>query len=89
MHASQHYALSIQDLFTESRDGICGAEAVISILDGALEIDRVRLSGKVGPGESVYRREYKGKPGLSAKLVSGPGRITFESEEAVNVILAE
>jgi hypothetical protein len=77
MQGSQSYTLTIQNLFTVSREGFCGAEAVISILDGSIEIDQIRLSGKVGPGESVYRRVYKGKPGLKAELLTGIGQITF------------
>ncbi|MBI6910200.1 hypothetical protein [Pseudomonas palleroniana] len=77
MQGSQRYSLTIQNLFTVSREGISGAEALISILDGSLEIDQIRLSGKVGPGESVYQREYKGKPGLKAELLTGIGQITF------------
>ncbi len=54
-----------------------GIQADIAIMDGDIEIDRVKQSGKVGPGESVYRREYKGKPGLAAKFLSEVGQITF------------
>lgn len=79
MQGGQSYTLTIQDLFTVSREGVSGAEAVISILDGSIEIDQIRLSGKVGPGESVYRREYKGKPGLKAELMTGFGQITFSA----------
>jgi hypothetical protein len=77
MQDSQSYTLTLRDLFTVSREGVSGAEAVVSILDGSLEIDQIRLSGKVGPGESVYRREYKGKPGLKAELLTEFGQITF------------
>ena len=77
MQGSQNYELTIRDLFTISSEGVSGAEAMVSILDGALEIDRVTLSGKVGPGESVYRRQYKGKPGLKAALLTEVGQITF------------
>jgi len=77
MLGSQSYTLTIRDLFTVSSEGVSGAEAVVSILDGSLEIDQIRLSGKVGPGESVYSREYKGKPGLKAELLTGTGQITF------------
>lgn len=79
MQGGQSYTLTIQDLFTVSREGVSGAEAVISILDGSIEIDQIRLSGKVGPGESVYRREYKGKPGLKAELMTVIGQITFSA----------
>lgn len=77
MRGSQRYTLSIRDLFTVSSYGICGAEAVVAIYNGSLEIDRVTLSGKVGPGESVYRREYNGMAGLKAKLLTEVGQITF------------
>jgi hypothetical protein len=74
----QHsYALTLQNLFTINEGVMAGGSAEIAILDGELEIDRVRLSGKVGPGESIYRREYKGKLGLKAELLTGVGQITF------------
>jgi len=73
----QSYALTIQNLFTINEGVLAGGSAEIAILDGELEIDRIRLSGKVGPGESLYRREYKGKPGLRAELLTEVGQITF------------
>lgn len=47
---SQNYELTIRNLFTNSSEGVSGAEAVVSILDGALEIDSVTLSGTVRSG---------------------------------------
>ncbi|WP_192560292.1 hypothetical protein [Pseudomonas allokribbensis] len=75
----QTYALTIQNLFTINDGAMAGGIAEIAILDGEFEIDRVRLSGKVGPGGSVYRREYEGKPGLNAELLTGIGQITFNA----------
>ena len=43
MRGSQRYTLSIRDLFTVSSYGICGAEAVVAIYNGSLEIDRSKL----------------------------------------------
>lgn len=45
-----NYELTIRNLITNSSEGVSGAEAVVSILDGALEIDSVTLSGKVRSG---------------------------------------
>ncbi|QSL85925.1 hypothetical protein [Pseudomonas atacamensis] len=73
----QSYAMTIQNLFTIDEGVLSGGVAEIAILDGSLEVDRVKLSGKVGPGESVYRREYIGKPGLRAELLTEVGQITF------------
>ncbi|HEJ4597448.1 TPA: hypothetical protein ACXNF8_001587 [Pseudomonas aeruginosa] len=75
----QRYLLTIHDLFTV-RDGVrCGGEAFVAILDDQDEIDRLRFAGMTSPGSVGYRRSYSGRPGLTARLVSGPGRITFEA----------
>lgn len=74
----QSYVLTVQDLFTMKGDEVCGGEAVIAIMDGDQEVDRVIVSGKCRE-PSVYSRSYLGKPGLTARLVSGLGSITFES----------
>ncbi|GAB5336256.1 hypothetical protein PFUM301597_07410 [Pseudomonas fluorescens] len=79
MQASQRYTLNIRDLFTYSSGGLCGAEAVVAILDGDTEIDRVSFRGKVGTGGDGYDRGYTAKPGLRAKKVSGPGSVTMTS----------
>lgn len=70
----QHgYILTIRDLFA-MRDGvICGGEMSVAIMDGEEEIDRVRFAGKVGPGGDGYQRRYIGRPGLKARVISGPG----------------
>lgn len=70
--------LTICDLFT-MHDGVqCGGKAVVSIMDDGEEIDRLHFEGKVGP--SGYQRWYTGKPGLKAKIVSGPGVIQMRVE---------
>lgn len=79
MKASQLYKLIIRDLFTTSNGALCGAEAVVAILDGEAEIDRLSFKGKVGPGGDGYVRIYTAKPGLKARIVSGPGSINMES----------
>lgn len=77
MQASQRYMLTIHDLFTITGGNICGAETEVAILDGGVEIDRMKFSGKC-QSKDGYSRAYTGKPGLTAGLVSGPGRIRFE-----------
>lgn len=81
MQATQRYTLIIHDLFTITHGNICGAEAEIFILDGGVEVDRVKFSGKC-QSKDGYRRAYTGKPGLTAELVSGPGLIQFAEDEA-------
>ena len=84
MRASQRYTLTIHDLFTVTEGSICGAEAVVAILDDGVEIDRVKFSGKC-QSEGGYSRSYHGKSGLQAALVSGPGRIDFGLAQAVAI----
>jgi hypothetical protein len=75
----QRYLLTIQNLFTINAGVIAGCKAEIALLEGDVEVDRVNLTGKVGPGESTYCRDYEGKPGLRAELLTGVGQITFEA----------
>lgn len=79
MQNIQSYMLTIKDLFAISGGAICGADAKIAIMDGENEIDSLMFSGKVGPGGQGARRSYSGKPGLTAKVASGPGSITMKS----------
>lgn len=79
MQPSQRYMLTIHDLFAITKGGICGAEAEVAILDGEAEIDRLSFKGKVGPGGDGNVRTYTAKPGLKARIVSGPGSINMES----------
>ncbi|WP_330208934.1 hypothetical protein [Pseudomonas sp. Z13] len=81
MQTSQRYMLTIYDLFTIGDGGICGAEAEVAILDGGVEIDRMKFSGKC-QSKGGYSRSYCGKSGLEAALVSGPGRIDFVLAQA-------
>lgn len=76
MQPSQRYMLTIHDLFIVTGGGICGAEAEVAILDGGVEVDRVKFSGKC-QSKGGYSRGYSGKPGLNAQLVYGHGRIHF------------
>ncbi|MCF5714302.1 hypothetical protein I9H06_16310 [Pseudomonas tremae] len=79
--AQQKYFLTIWDLFTVQDGQLCGAEAEVSILDNGVEIDQMRFTGMHRTHEG-YRRAYIGKPGLTARLSCGPGRIAFASQEA-------
>ncbi|AMS18359.1 hypothetical protein A3218_01935 [Pseudomonas chlororaphis] len=80
MQPSQRYMLTIHDLFTITGGVLCGAEAEVAILDDGIEINRMKFSGKVGPGGPGYRRSFTGKPGLTAKLVTGPCHIQLAEE---------
>lgn len=73
----QRYVLTIWDLFTIKGSDVCGGEAVIAIMDGDREVDRVTLSGKCR-NPVGHRRSYTGQPGLTGRIVSGPGRIAFK-----------
>lgn len=72
----QRYMLTIWDLFTMSGDEVCGGEAVIAIMDGDQEVDRLTVTGRCQRPDG-YRRSYMGKTGLSAQLVSGPEALSF------------
>ena len=84
MQTLQRYMLTIHDLFAVTEGGICGAEAVVAILDGGVEVERVKFSGKC-QSKGGYSRSYCGKSGLEAALVSGPGRIDFGLVQAVAI----
>ncbi|NVZ70485.1 hypothetical protein [Pseudomonas costantinii] len=84
MQIIQRYILTIHDLFTITGGGICGAEAEVAILDGGVEMDRVKFSGKC-QSKGGYSRSYCGKSGLDAALVSGPGRIDFGLAQEVAI----
>lgn len=84
MQITQRYMLTIHDLFTVTEGGICGAEAVVAILDGGVEVERVKFTGKC-QSKGGYSRSYCGKSGLEAALVSGPGRIDFGLAQAVAI----
>lgn len=81
MQTSQRYVLTIHELFTVTDGHICGAEAEVAILDGGVEIDRMKFSGKC-QSKDGYSRAYTGKPGLTAGLVSGPGWVRFVAKDA-------
>lgn len=81
MHTSQRYMLTIHDLFTITGGGICGAEAEVAILDGGVEIDRMKFSGKCQSKEG-YSRSYDGKIGLTVQLLSGPDGVSFTWDKA-------
>ena len=81
MQAIDGYMLTIHDLFAVSDGALSGADADVAILDAGVEIDRVLFSGMCSSAEG-YCRRYAGRPGLTAELVSGPGRISFEAVKA-------
>ena len=85
MQVSQRYMLNIRDLFTVCSGVLCGAEVVVAILDGGVEIDRLQFSGKLGPSGDGYRRSYTGKPGLTAQIVSRPGSMNFQTVANVDL----
>lgn len=84
MQPSQRYMLTIHDLFTMRGGVLCGAEAEVAILDGSVEVERVKFSGKC-QSKGGYSRSYYGKSGLEATLVSGPGKIDFDLAQSVAI----
>ncbi len=80
MQPSQRYMLTIHDLFAITDGVLCGVEAEVAILDGGVEIDRMKFSGKC-QSKDGYSRAYTGKPRLTAEIVSGSGRIQFQAEQ--------
>lgn len=81
----QNYILNIRDLFSMSGSDAGGAQAVIAITDGEKEVDRITITGKC-QSPYGYSRSYIGKPGLTARLVSGIGSISFESHSPDRVL---
>jgi hypothetical protein len=79
MSEVQAYELELNNLYVMSGGLFSGAEAEIAILDGAVEIDRLKFRGKIGPLSPGYRKLYEGKPGLTAKLASGTCKISFKT----------
>ncbi|MNE45685.1 hypothetical protein D3C80_1399820 [compost metagenome] len=75
----QLYMLTIWDLFTIREGAVSGGESFVAIMDGQTEVERMRFTGKTGPGGNGHRRSYTGKKGLTARMISGPGRIRFDS----------
>jgi hypothetical protein len=69
------YTLALSDVFELVDGAICGSNLEIVILDGETEIERLQRRGKITSGG--YRERYRGKPGLRARLVSGPGALSF------------
>lgn len=73
---SHGYAVTINALGSPA----AGGEAVIAIMDGCREVARESFQGRVSPGRTGYRRRISGKPGLTAKLVSGDCDFSFKAE---------
>lgn len=73
---SQGYAITIHALGSP----VAGGEAVIAIMDGSKEVGREAFRGKVSSSRAGYRRRISGKPGLTAKLVSGKCDFSFKAE---------
>lgn len=76
----QSYMLTIRDLFTVREGMLAGAHAVIAIMDGDTEVDRMSFSGLYRSPQG-YCRSYTGRPGLTAQLVSGPESLNFIWDE--------
>lgn len=76
------YSITIHDLHRFEAGLICGDEAVVAILDEGREIHRERFIGKC-TSPSGYTRKYRGKPGLTATLLSGSCRMGFGLSEPV------
>ena len=72
----QGYAITIHAIGSDA----AGGAAEIAIMDGAEEVGRELFHGKVSRGGAGYRRLVSGKPGLTAKLVSGNCDFSFQAE---------
>lgn len=70
------YSITIHDLHRLEGGLVCGDEAVVAVLDNGREIHCERFFGKC-TSPSGYTRKYRGKPGLTAALVSGNCRMGF------------
>lgn len=64
------YSINIHDLHRLEGGVVCGDEAVVAVLDNGREIHHERFTGKC-TSPSGYTRKYRGKPGLTAALISG------------------
>ncbi|MBP5948268.1 MULTISPECIES: hypothetical protein [unclassified Pseudomonas] len=74
------YGITIHDLQRLEGGLVCGEEAVVAVLDNGREIHRERFTGKC-TSPSGYTRKYRGKPGLTAALISGSCRMGFSLSE--------
>ncbi|MFA7893008.1 hypothetical protein [Pseudomonas putida] len=72
------YSITIHDLLRIERDQKCADEAIVAIKSGDREIHREYFAG-ICEAASGYTRRYKGKPGLTAVLLSGSCRMKFEA----------
>jgi len=70
------YSITIHDLQRIEGGLICGDEAVVAVLDNGREIHREHFIGKC-TSPVGYTRKYRGKPGLTAALISGNCRLGF------------
>lgn len=74
------YSITIHGLHRLEGGVVCGDEAVVAVLDNGREIHRERFTGKC-TSPSGYTRKYRGKPGLTASLISGSCRMGFSLSE--------
>lgn len=70
------YSITIHDLHRVEGGLVCVDEAVVAVLDNGREMHRERFFGKC-TSPSGYTRKYRGKPGLTAALISGNCRMGF------------
>ncbi|AVU77053.1 hypothetical protein [Pseudomonas rhizophila] len=79
------YSITIHGLHRLEGGLICSDEAVVSVLDDGHEIHRERFFGKcISPGG--YTRKYRGKPGLTAALISGNCRMGFSLNDPAKAL---
>lgn len=84
MQINQRYTLTIKNLFATDGERLCGSEATVAVMDGLAEIDRVRFSGMTRSAEG-FRRSYIGKPGLTARVLTGFCQARLDRVEATPV----
>ena len=76
MTNSSTYQITVRDLYRIENGAVCGDEAIVAVTSQGLEIDRLRFAGKCSSADG-FSRTYRGKPGLTASLISGNCEIEF------------
>jgi len=74
------YQITVRDLYRIENGAVCGDEAIVAITSQGQEIDRLRFAGKCSSADG-FSRNYWGKPGLTASLISGNCKIEFSVQQ--------
>ena len=74
------YQITVRDLYRIENGAVCGDEAIVAVTSQGQEIDRLRFAGKCSSADG-FSRTYRGKPGLTASLISGNCKIEFSVQQ--------